>query len=185
MNREYLEDLLEAQDENNDYTFNINDFDYDEDDNEDYDYYGCQETIRRMKEEMGLPAESRALAIAKEMAEEEKIKKIQKMERERLYKTDKKCYNFIKDVKNCQKSMGEVKDKTEDRIYTRVNIRKIKKLLKYNDITYEMLAEALNVSVRTLIRRFNVYSDLTANELIEIAEILNVDINELIYKNKH
>ena len=183
MNREYLEDLLEAQDENNDYTFNINDFDYDDSD-EDYDYYGAQETFRRLKEERGLQEGSRALRLAKEYAEKEKEKKMKKMERERLYKTDKKCYNVIKDGKKCQNG-EEIKDKTDDRIYTRVNIRKIKKLLQYNDITYEELSEVLKVSERTLVRRFNVYNDLRANELIEIAELLNIDINELIYKNKH
>lgn len=182
MEKEYItiEGLLNNEDENEDEGFilNINEFEFDYDD-DDYDYYGSQETARRLKEELGLPEGSRALALAKEMAEKEAMENARKKERQRLYKTDKKCYNISKDDKNCQK------DKTEDRIYTQVNIRKIKKLLKYEGITYEELAKKLGISKRTLVRRFNVENDLLANEFIAISEILGVDIKELIYKNKH
>lgn len=159
-----------------DFILNINEFDYDDDD---YDYYGAQETARRFREELGLGEGSRALALANEMAKQEEMEKIRKKERERLYKTDKKCYNKYENDKKCQK------DKTEDRIYTRVNIRKIKKLLRYEGITYKEVAEALNTSERSIIRKLNVYTDLTANELIIICDLLNIDINEIIYKNKH
>ena len=84
-----------------------------------------------------------------------------------------------KSVKNCQK------DKTDDRIETFINIRKMRKDLKYNDITYANLAKELNISERTVKRKLNLYTDLTANELIIITRLLNKDINEYIYENKH
>lgn len=177
MEKEYLtlENTL-FNEEENDLIINIDEFDYDD---TDYDYYGAQETIRRFREELGLGEGSRALALANEFAKKEEMEKIRKKERDRLYKTDKKCYNKYENDKNCQK------DKTEDRIYTRVNIRKIKKLLRYEGITYKEVADALNTSERSIIRKLNVYTDLTANELIIISDLLNIDINEIIYKNKH
>lgn len=161
-----------------DIVININDFDIRDEDAYD-DYYGAYETMNRLERKLGFGTESRALALAREYAEKLEMEKNRKKERERLYKTDKKCYNLIKDDKNCKK------DKTEDRIFTRVNIRKIKKLLRYEGITYKEVAKALNVSERSMIRKLNVYTDLTANELITICDLLNININEVIYKNEH
>ena len=153
-----------------DYIFNIDDFDYDD---EEELYNGSSITLERL-EDLELHKTGRALTLAREMAEKEAENKARKKERERLYKTDKKDYNYI----------GE-KDKTDNRIYTRLNVRKIKKLLRYNDITYKSLAEELDISKRTIDRKMNLESDFTINEVIIISEMLGIDINELIYKNKH
>lgn len=173
---------VEITDELNDFIINIDEFDF-EDDEINFSKEGAEETVRQLEEDLKLETTSRALAIAREMALKEQEEKNRKKERERLYKTDKKCYNNIKYDKKCQEC--EKVDKTDNRIFTYVNIRKIKKLLRYEGITYKELAKVLEISERTLNRKMNVYIDLEANELIAISKLLNVDINELIYTNKH
>lgn len=144
----------------------------------DPDPYGYGETYERFRNDLGLGEGSRALQIANEMAEKERIEEARKKEKERLYKTDKKCYNIIEDDKKCH-------NKDDEKIYTRINIRKIKRLLKYNELTYDDVAVKLNTTRRTVTRKLNVQADLTANEFVLIAELLDIDINELVYKNIH
>lgn len=151
------------------------------------DIYGYSRTYREMRERLGLGQESRVLKMAREMQKKEEIEKNIKNNKKRLYKSDKKCYNIYIDDKESQDDI-KIEDlfkNDENKIHTLINIRKIRRLLKYNEITYEELAEYLKVSKRTIVRKLNLNTDLTANELVLIANILNIDVNELIYKNKH
>lgn len=155
--------------------FNI--FDYEVED-EDFDPYGACASIEQIRRDAGLGDNSRALEIFNKMKAELEIEELRKKEKERLYKTDKKCYNIIEDDKKCQ-------NKDDLKIYTRINIRKIKRLLKYNELTYDDVAKKLNTTRRTVTRKLNVQADLTANELVLISEMIDTSLDELIYKNIH
>lgn len=115
-----------------------------------------------------------------EYRKEMELEKNRKKERQRLYKTDKKCYNEYKDDKNCKKE-----ERFERKIETRINMKKVRRLLKYHGITQEQLAKKLGLTKRSIQRKLTMDTDFTANEFIELADILGVDIKELINKHRY